>query len=103
MAEPKENPKAKEAAAKQPAKPAAAPVKRKKIWRDIANARVYIHSSFNNTIINIADERGNCIVWASSGTAGFKGTKKGTPFAAQIAADAAAKKAIALGVKSVSV
>jgi small subunit ribosomal protein S11 len=64
---------------------------------------VCIQSSFNNTIVSITDDRGNCMVWASSGSAGFKGTKKGTPFAAQIAADQAAKKALALGVKQVSV
>lgn len=102
MADPKEPPKE---TPKQPppAKPAAAAPKRKKVWRDIAVARVYIHSSFNNTIVNVTDERGNCIVWSSAGSAGFKGTKKGTPFAAQITADAAAKKALALGVKQVSV
>jgi small subunit ribosomal protein S11 len=90
---------------KEGAKPAAgaAPKARKKVWRDIATARVYIQSSFNNTIVNITDERGNCIVWGSSGSSGFKGTKKGTPFAAQMTASAAAKKALELGVKQVSV
>jgi small subunit ribosomal protein S11 len=106
MADPKENPKeaAKQPpAAAKPAKPVPAAKTRKKVWRDITTARVYIHSSFNNTIVNITDERGNCIIWGSSGSSGFKGTKKGTPFAAQITADTAAKKAIALGVKQVSV
>ena len=84
-------------------RPASAPKAKKKIWRDIGTARVYIQSSFNNTIVNITDERGNSIIWSSAGTVGFKGTKKGTPFAAQITADAAAKKALALGVKQVSV
>ncbi|HMU75254.1 MAG TPA: 30S ribosomal protein S11 [Elusimicrobiota bacterium] len=103
-----DQPEAKKDAAKAAAKPAAkapasAPKGKKKIWRDIVNARVYIQSSFNNTIVNITDERGNAIVWATAGSAGFKGTKKGTPFAAQVTADAAAKKAVALGVKSVSV
>ncbi|HOW28383.1 MAG TPA: 30S ribosomal protein S11 [Elusimicrobiota bacterium] len=84
--------------------PAAAPAKvKKKVWRDVVQARVYIQSSFNNTIVNITDERGNCISWASSGSSGFKGTKKGTPFAAQMAASTAAKKAMAAGVKQVSV
>jgi small subunit ribosomal protein S11 len=69
----------------------------------VASAKVHIQSTFNNTIVNITDERGNCIVWSSAGSTGFKGTKKGTPFAAQVTADAAAKKAIALGVKQVSV
>ena len=78
-------------------------VKRKKIWKYIGLAKVYIQSSFNNTIVNITDERGNCIVWSSSGSCGFKGTKKGTPFAASIAAETAGKKAIEAGVKQVSV
>lgn len=86
-------------------RPTGAPVPKakRKLWRDIANARVYIQSSFNNTIVSITDERGNIIVWATAGSSGFKGTKKGTPFAAQVTADNAAKKAIGLGVKTVSV
>lgn len=86
-------------------RPAGVPVPKakKKMWRDIANARVYIQSSFNNTIVSITDERGNIIVWATAGSSGFKGTKKGTPFAAQVTADNAAKKAIGFGVKTVSV
>lgn len=87
-------------AAAAAAKPRA---KRKKIWKNIGLAKVYIQSSFNNTIVNITDERGNCIVWSSSGSCGFKGTKKGTPFAASIAAETAGKKAIEAGVKQVSV
>ncbi|MGQ0645026.1 MAG: 30S ribosomal protein S11 [Elusimicrobiota bacterium] len=106
MADPKEQQKeTKDAAKAAPAsagKPAAAKA-RKKIWRDIAVARVCVQSSFNNTIVTITDERGNCIVWGSAGSAGFKGTKKGTPFAAQMTASAAAKKAVELGVKQVSV
>ncbi len=69
----------------------------------IGLAKTYIRSSFNNTIITITDEQGNTICWASAGSAGFKGTKKGTPFAAQIAAEQVAKKAQNLGVKQVSV
>lgn len=102
MADPKEAPKETKTAA-VPAKAAAGPKARKKVWRDIAIARVYIQSSFNNTIVNITDERGNCIVWGSAGSSGFKGTKKGTPFAAQMTASAAAKKALEAGVKQVSV
>lgn len=102
MADPKETPKEAKEAPKAGA--AASPKARgKKVWRDIATARVYIQSSFNNTIVNITDERGNCIVWGSSGSSGFKGTKKGTPFAAQMTASTAAKKALELGVKQVSV
>ena len=77
--------------------------KRKKGWKNVGLAKVYIQSSFNNTIVNITDERGNAIVWASAGSCGFKGTKKGTPFAASIAAESAAKRAIEAGVKQVSV
>ncbi|HNG45589.1 MAG TPA: 30S ribosomal protein S11, partial [Elusimicrobiota bacterium] len=67
-----DQPEAKKDAAKAAAKPAAkapasAPKGKKKIWRDIVNARVYIQSSFNNTIVNITDERGNAIVWATAG------------------------------------
>jgi small subunit ribosomal protein S11 len=98
-----DSPEAKKPAAGA-AKPAPAAMKaRKKVWRDITVARAYIQSTFNNTIVSITDERGNTIVWATAGSAGFKGTKKGTPFAAQITADGAAKKALALGVKQVSV
>jgi small subunit ribosomal protein S11 len=64
---------------------------------------VYIQSTFNNTIVTITDKNGNVITWASSGTAGFKGTKKGTPFAAQQTANMAAKVASDYGVKEVSV
>ena len=77
--------------------------KRKKVWKNVGLAKVYIQSSFNNTIVNITDERGNAIVWASAGSCGFKGTKKGTPFAASIAAESAGKRAIEAGVKQVSV
>lgn len=68
-----------------------------------AIARVYIRSSFNNTIINITDESGNTLAWASAGSSGFKGTKKGTPFAAQIAAENLAKRVMDMGVKRVTV
>src|SRR3989338_7182777 len=80
-----------------------APRAKKKVWRNIGLAKVYIQSSFNNTIVNITDERGNCIVWSSAGSCGFKGTKKGTPFAASIAAESARKRAIEAGVKQGSV
>ena len=85
------------------AKAAPAAPKKKKVWRDITSARAYIQCTFNNTIVSITDERGNIIVWSSAGSSGFKGTKKGTPFAAQITADAAARKALNLGVKQLSV
>jgi len=66
-------------------------------------AQAHIHSSFNNTIISISDEKGNAVLWASAGSCGFKGTKKGTPYAAQIAAMNAAKKALEAGLKEVEV
>ncbi len=66
-------------------------------------AKAYIQSSFNNTIVTITDERGSTLVWSSAGSSGFKGTKKGTPFAAQLTASNAARKAIETGVKQVAV
>ena len=68
--------------------------------KNIANVIVYINATFNNTIITIADHQGNVISWSSAGTVGFKGSRKSTPYAAQIAAEDAAKKAIEHGVKN---
>lgn len=68
-----------------------------------ATGRVYIKSAFNNTIVSITDERGNVISWASCGSVGFKGAKKGTPFAAQMTSAACSKKAVDMGLKQVSV
>ncbi|MBU2575203.1 MAG: 30S ribosomal protein S11 [Elusimicrobia bacterium] len=62
-------------------------------------AKVYINCSFNNTIVTIADEKGNVLAWSTSGANGFRGTKKGTPFAAQITASKAAGRAVEYGVK----
>ena len=67
--------------------------KKKKSKRSILNGIAYVQSTFNNTIISIADTSGNVISWASAGQKGFKGSRKSTPYAAQIAADAAASKA----------
>ena len=66
-------------------------------------ARSYIQSTFNNTIVSITDDNGNTLVWASAGGSGFKGAKKGTPFAAQMTAASVGKKAMDCGVKQVSV
>ncbi|MCL2390037.1 MAG: 30S ribosomal protein S11 [Endomicrobia bacterium] len=66
-------------------------------------ARAYILSTFNNTIVNVTDEKGNTLAWASAGGSGFKGTKKGTPFAAQMTAASVGKKALDMGVKQVAV
>ncbi|MEX0658448.1 MAG: 30S ribosomal protein S11 [Egibacteraceae bacterium] len=76
---------------------------RKKERRQVAHGVAYIKSSFNNTIITIADQQGNVLAWASSGNAGFKGSKKSTPFAAQLAAEQAAKRAAEFGVRKVDV
>ncbi|MCS7165802.1 MAG: 30S ribosomal protein S11 [Candidatus Calescibacterium sp.] len=77
--------------------------KKKKVKKVSSTGIAHIHSTFNNTIITITDENGNTISWASGGTVGYKGTKKGTPFAAQLAARQAAEKAIQLGLKEVKV
>ena len=69
-------------------------MKKKKTKKHIDTGNVYIKSTFNNTIVSITDTDGNVISWYSSGMAGFKGAKKGTPFAAQLASESAAKKAI---------
>lgn len=66
-------------------------------------AKAYVQSSFNNTIITITDEKGGTVSWSSAGNCGFKGTKKGTPFAAQMTASNAARRAIDAGVKQVAV
>lgn len=71
--------------------------------KNIAQGVAHIQSTFNNTIISITDATGALISWASAGTVGFKGTKKGTPFAAQMAAEACARKAMEHGLKRVDV
>ncbi|MBF2089270.1 MAG: 30S ribosomal protein S11 [Synechococcales cyanobacterium K44_A2020_017] len=71
--------------------------------RNIPNGVVHIQSTFNNTIVTISDTAGNAISWASSGSSGFKGAKKGTPFAAQTAAEAAARRASDQGMRQVEV
>jgi small subunit ribosomal protein S11 len=73
--------------------------KTKKKKRVDENVNVYINSTFNNTIVTVTDKEGNVITWSSAGTSGFKGTKKGTPFAAQVAAENVAKKVSMLGAK----
>lgn len=78
-------------------------VRKKKIKKDIGFGVAYIQSTFNNTIITITDQQGNTVCWASSGTAGFKGARKGTPFAAQLAAKDVANKARDFGVRYVDV
>ena len=81
----------------------AAPARRKKAKRMVSEGVVHIHSTFNNTIISISDPQGNIVAWSSAGSVGFKGSRKGTPFAAQVAAEAAARKAAELGMRQVHV
>src|SRR5512143_1204579 len=95
----KEAKEAKEA--KAPEK-AAAP-KRKKAKKMVSEGVAHIHSTFNNTIVTITDPTGGVVAWSSAGSVGFKGSRKGTPFAAQLAAENAAKKAMDVGLRSVQV
>jgi|TARA_B100000214_G_scaffold118415_1_gene83605 30S ribosomal protein S11 len=77
--------------------------KKKKVKKNILNGIAYVQSTFNNTIVSIADTNGNIVSWASAGQKGFKGSRKSTPYAAQIAADSAASKALDYGMKTLSV
>jgi small subunit ribosomal protein S11 len=89
-----------------PTRPAAADratARRKKAKRTVPEGVAHIHSTFNNTIVTITDPTGNVVAWASAGNVGFKGSRKGTPFAAQLAAEAAAKRAIDAGMRTVQV
>ena len=85
--------------ARQPTKKTGA----KKQKRNVPNGVAYIQSTFNNTIVTIADSSGDVISWASSGSSGFKGAKKGTPFAAQTAAESAARRAMDQGMRQIEV
>ena len=77
--------------------------KKKKSKKIVLNGIAYVQSTFNNTIVSIADTNGNVISWSSAGQKGFKGSRKSTPYAAQVAADAAAVKALDCGMKILSV
>ena len=83
------------------AAPSAAP--RKKAWRSVSFAKVHVQCSFNNTVVTLTDDRGDVLAWATAGGSGFRGTKKGTPFAAGVTASKVAKKAVEMGVKQVAV
>ncbi|MBN2676344.1 MAG: 30S ribosomal protein S11 [Alphaproteobacteria bacterium] len=80
-----------------------ATVKKKKVKKNIASGIAYVLATFNNTRITITDPQGNVIAWSTAGSHGFKGAKKSTPYAAQITADAAAKKGMEMGLKSIDV
>jgi small subunit ribosomal protein S11 len=76
---------------------------KKKVKRNVPHGLAYVLATFNNTIVTITDLQGNTLCWATSGGSGFKGSKKSTPFAAQIAADKAAKKAKDFGMQKIDV
>jgi small subunit ribosomal protein S11 len=76
---------------------------RKKVKKNVAEGIAHVHASFNNTIITITDRQGNALSWASSGGQGFKGSRKSTPFAAQVAAEVAGRAAQECGVKNLEV
>ncbi len=82
---------------------AAASRARKKARKNVSDGIAHIHASFNNTIITITDRQGNTLSWASSGGAGFKGSRKSTPFAAQVAAEAAGRAAQECGIRNLEV
>src|SRR5512145_801091 len=86
-----------------PQQVAAAARARKKVKKHVSDGIAHIHASFNNTIITITDRQGNALSWATSGGAGFRGSRKSTPFAAQVAAEAAGKAAQECGVKNLEV
>ncbi|HEX2581166.1 MAG TPA: 30S ribosomal protein S11 [Dongiaceae bacterium] len=81
----------------------AGPRIRRRERKNITSGVAHVNASFNNTMITISDDQGNTIAWASSGMQGFKGSRKSTPYAAQVAADAVAKKAMDHGVKNLDV
>ena len=84
-------------------KPAAASKAKKKIKRVVTDGIVHVQASFNNTIVTITDRQGNALSWATAGGAGFRGSRKSTPFAAQVAAEKAGRVAVDYGVKNVEV
>ena len=95
--------KSKENTEKKPEKVVKAKVIKKKIKRNISTGIAFVNATFNNTIISISDDSGNVIAWSSAGAKGFKGSRKSTPYAAQVAADTAASKAQEHGLKTLVV
>ncbi len=77
--------------------------RKRKVKKNVPEGKAFIHSTFNNTIVTLTDKEGNAVSWASAGTLGFKGSKKSTPFAAGMAAEAAGKAATEMGMKKVEV
>ena len=76
---------------------------RKRVKKEVADGIVHVHASFNNTIITITDRKGNALSWATSGGSGFRGSRKSTPFAAQVAAEKAGTAALEFGMKNLDV
>lgn len=76
---------------------------RKKVKKNVSDGIAHVHASLNNTIITITDRQGNALSWATSGGAGFKGSRKSTPFAAQVAAETAGRVALEYGIKTLEV
>ncbi len=85
------------------AKAAAASRTRKKVKKNVADGIAHVHASFNNTIVTITDRQGNTLCWATSGGSGFRGSRKSTPFAAQVAAETCGTKALEFGMKNLEV
>ena len=77
--------------------------RKRKVKKNVPEGKAFIHSTFNNTIVTLSDKEGNAISWASAGTLGFKGSKKSTPFAAGMSAEAAGKAAYDMGMRKVEV
>lgn len=82
---------------------AGAAIRRKKTKKNVSAGNVYIQASFNNTVVTITDQMGNVLCWSTAGAKGFRGSRKNTPFAAQVAAEDAARKALELGMRTVQV
>lgn len=85
------------------ATPKKSPTRRKKIKRSLPKGIVHVQATFNNTIISITDDKGNVVAWKSSGSAGFKGSRKSTPYAAQMAAEKAVERAKDFGLAKVAI
>jgi small subunit ribosomal protein S11 len=94
---------AEETKTEAPAAGAAEPAKKKKSKKNVLNGIVHVQATFNNTLITITDVSGNVLSWSTAGARGFKGSRKSTPFAAQVAAGDAAAKAMEHGLKNVSI
>jgi small subunit ribosomal protein S11 len=103
MSEQQEKPQEAAAEGAAPAAEAATAVRKKKGKKNIASGIVYITATFNNTIVSVADAMGNVVSWSSAGAKGFRGSRKNTPFAAQVAAEDAVRKALDHGLRTVAV